>query len=127
MQWDDFRKLIHDNILPWRTMKYYRDKNGFKDTVSICDFTLPERGKHINTAEGAAKDWYRDSFVCNAGWLGGAIPVRSNPAIYNDEAKKWEKWPVRGAQDTMKLLVKQKVVGRTPAITEFMRTGYWRF
>lgn len=127
MYWDDFRKIVRGSERPWRTVKYYRSKGGFKDTMSICDFSLPRRSKHLKTKAGAESDWYRDSFVCNAGWLGGQIPIDTNPSVYNYKTQKWETWPMRGARDVMQVLVGSGVCERTPEIDVFIRTGYWRW
>jgi hypothetical protein len=125
LEWYHFRKLIERNKKPWRYLRYYRSKDGFQDTISICDFSLPRRKGVINTGDSEA-DWYRDSYVCNAGYFAGTIPLYNNPTLWDEDNKKWVKKPARGAMSVMKVLASDGVVERTPEVLEFIRTGYWR-
>ena len=125
IDWYHFRNIIERNKKPWRSLKYYRSSDGFENTISICDFSMPKRVGVLNTGH-AESDWYRDSYVCNAGWLDGFIPVRSTQYVYNNKLAKWEKKPIKGAIDVLKELVKQDVCGKTREVDDLINSGYWR-
>lgn len=120
MYWGDFRALIRRNKKPWRYMQYYRSKEGFIDTMSICDFSLPRRMGVVDTAEGHAADWYRDSFVCNAGYVNGYLPYRDNPSVWHEIKKDWVVRPMRGVKSTLSLLVLNKCIERTDEIRRLL-------
>ena len=124
ISWDMFKRIINRNLKPWRTLRYIKHDCGFKDTISICDMTLPIREGHAKTG-WTLTDWYRDSFVCNAAFFNGSLPVRDAASRWNDDLKKWEEYPVRGAIETMKILRRHKIVADTTEIKEFVKTGYW--
>lgn len=122
MAWDDVRALIRRNQLPWRYVHYYRSKQGFIDTISIVDFSFPKRsGALQHTADGHEKDWYRDSFVCNAGFVDGYIPYEDNPSVWHEVAKRWVVRPMRGLRSTLRILVKEKVVENSEEIKNIIR------
>lgn len=124
MYWDTFRRLVERNKKPWRTFRYYRSNDGFKDTISICDFTLPARATHTTTGH-AASDWYRDSFVCNVGYFSGSVPLESNPSLWNDEKHKWEEYPVRGSMSALKVLRGQGCVEDSPEVRDLIDRGFY--
>lgn len=123
IEWALLRRLIERNKSGSAALKYYRSKDGFVDSVSICDFSLPVRAEHVTTVAGESRDWYRDSYVCNAGFLNGYIPLRDNPWLYDEEKGEWKSTPMRGAMETIKQLVSQGCVKRTDEIEEFVKYG----
>lgn len=123
MYWGDFARLIDNNKRPWRTIKYYRSPDGFKNTISICDFTLPRRkglghknNEPLSTAYGHSADWYRESFVCNTGYLDGWIPLVDGPVVWNEVTHTWEVYPVRGMRETLKELVSSETIYRSDEV-----------
>ena len=110
MYWGDFRALVDRNKLPWRYIHYYKSKQGFIDTMSIVDFSKPRRTGVLSTDAGHEADWFRDSFVCNAGWVNGYIPYEDNPSVWHEIAKKWVVRPMRGIRSTLRILVAAKCV-----------------
>ena len=121
MYWGDVRALIERNKKPWAAIRYYRADSGFSDTISICDYTLPRRKGVISTTEGYNVDMMRDSFVCNAGYFNGYIPLRDVPYLWNEEEKRWEQKPVRGVIGMLQLLIKDGVIEETDEIREYLR------
>lgn len=119
MYWDDFRRFIERNKRTWARLRYYRSKDGFKDTISICDFTLPKREGHVQTGH-EQDDWYRDSFVCNCGYLEGYVPYANNPSVWNEEEYKWEVYPMRGVRETAKSLLAQRVLRETAEVKDLI-------
>lgn len=124
ISWDMFKRIINRNIRPWRKLRYVKHSCGFKDTISICDMSLPTRDAMLDTGHHL-HDWYRDSFVCNSAFFNGSLPVWDAASRYNNELEKWEEYPVRGAANTMKVLLGSKIVEDTAEIQEFINTGYW--
>lgn len=120
MYWMEFRGVIDRAKRPWRNISYYRADHGFKDTITICDFSLPKRNGALDTVEGHERDWYRDSIVCNAGWLEGYIPLADCPALWDDENKKWEVHPVRGIRNTLLQLLSHNTIERTPEVSRLL-------
>lgn len=121
MYWGDFRALINRNKKPWRHLKYYRSEDGFADTMSICDMTLPKRSTHTKTGHESA-DWYRDSFVCNAGYFNGFIPLRDALYSWDDEKKKWITKPTRGVKGVLKILLGSHVIDKTEEVARLVDT-----
>ena len=123
ISWYDLRKIIEEAQIDGRVIKYYKSKDGFTNTISICDFSLPRREKLRRTAAGHEADWYRDSYVCNAGWLDGWIPLRDEAAQWDVDKQKWEIKPIRGARATLQALLDHKSIRRTETIDRLLR-GY---
>ncbi len=119
----DFQKLVDRNKYHRSDFRYYVSNGGFRNTFSICDFSLPDRSTHTETGY-SQDDWYRDSFVCNVGLLDGSIPLRNNKSIWNYDTRKWEKWPHRGAMRTMEILVAHNCVQDTREVREFLKSGW---
>lgn len=119
MYWDEFRRLIERNKRPWSSLRYYRSKDGFTNTVSICDESLPRRKGVLSTAAGAEADHYRDSYVCNCGYLDGWVPLRGMPEVWNEAEKKFEVKPVRGMRETLVQLVAHGCVEPTNEVKRY--------
>lgn len=126
MYWGDFALLLERNELPWRELRYYRSKDGFKNTISICDLTLPRRqGKPLSTTEGHERDWFRDSYICNTGYLDGWIPLVDNTPIWNEATHSWERYPVRGIRETINMLLSYKCISRTKEVRKLLGELCW--
>ena len=122
MYWGDFRSFVRENALPWRSIKYYKSKQGFVDTFSICDFHLPRR-KGVKQTGHHAEDWYRDSYVCNVSVFEGHVPFENAIDVWNEAELKWETKPARGAKSALAELMSQGVCERNEQTESFLRNG----
>lgn len=121
MYWDDFRRFIEDNKKSWRSFKYYRSKDGFENTISICDFSLPRRtGVQPNKYRLFNDNWLEHSYVCNTSYFEGWIPFRDAHYEWDDEKKEWVHKPARGIKSTVKILVDNGCLDLTPAVKEVL-------
>lgn len=123
--WGDFTKFIDENKRDGRVLKYYKSANGYANTISIVDYSLPRRATHIHTGYDES-DWYRDSYVCNASVFNGFIPLYDTIPVYNDETHKWETKQVTGAISTVRDLVSQGVVRRTDEVDDLLTNHRWK-
>jgi len=122
---DDFKRFVEKNADPAATFRYYRSKEGFANTISICDESLPKRATHIETGH-AESDWHRDSFVCNVGYYEGFVPIRSTAPVWNETLGKFLRRPVRGAVAAAQQLRAQKCIKDTHSVQDFIKTGVIR-
>jgi hypothetical protein len=119
MYWGDVRALIERNKRPWSILKYFRSKEGFSDTISVCDMTLPKRAGFVKTGY-TDHDWWRDSFVCNASYFNGFIPMRDATAEWDDLNRKWIDKPTRGIRHLLRILISNRVIDKSEEVARIV-------
>lgn len=124
--WGDLRAMIDRACKFGHTLGYKRLESPYRkgstpaESISIFDYSAPRRSKIIPTGNAEA-DWELHSFICNAGYINGFIPLRDNFPIWDDKATKWEVHPIRGALSVIRVLLGQGCIERTKEIEEFLR------
>lgn len=99
MYWDEFAQILRRNATPSAQLKFEIHRTGRNGTVSIVDGDLPRR-EGLIPYEHTENDWWQQSFVCNAAWVNGEIPLDSVILDENDVHKMF-----RGARTTVKLML----------------------
>jgi hypothetical protein len=121
MYWGDFVRFIERNKKNWRYIHYYKSKDGFPNTRSICDFSYPYRNPpKANPIVLFAENWYQKSFVCNASDFEGWIPLADRMYLWHEEQKKWVTRPARGLKGVVKMLVGHDCLDKTTEVNEVL-------
>jgi len=106
MYWGDFIALVWRNRVPNVIPHFVRGK-AHPNLVTIADTNIPYRDHYLKTGHTWA-DWWSNSQVCNASYLGvGEIPRRS--WVINEAAGE----KVIGYKDTVYRLLKERVLRPT--------------
>lgn len=115
MYFGDFARLVRRYASPSSQLQFLKTRSGPSDVVTIMDYSLPRRNGVCLTG-WTEQDWYRDSVVCNVGYLGGEIPlynIHGKFVTQNSESQKvghFEKRPARGVIDALSVLLKDAVI-----------------
>ena len=112
LYWDEFASFLRRNVNPVNThLKFERqDVKNLPEMCTIMDYNRPYKKGLFDSKYGIHTDWERDSQVVNCGWLNGEIPIIG-----------WqEPSPLRGARQTVEILLAEKILHNTSEVREFM-------
>jgi len=114
MYWDDFAALIRRNAAPYSAIDFHILRHGPGDVVSIMDYSLPRRELDNANTANEEFNWYVSSFVCNAGWVGGEIPMSNiQGELVTDDitgVATWKPRPAVGVRATLYQLLHTGVI-----------------